>query len=101
MPSGLAAPRRKSRYFYLGIAVGPGSDRWSERSSYLDDPDRSEQNPVLFQAPDNVLWLLWTAQFAGNRIPPFVRYRLSTMADEAEGAIDTLLDQLVPLFASQ
>lgn len=60
-----------------GSRLAPGSDRWSEAVKLSDDPDRSEQNPVLFQAPDNVLWLLWTAQFAGNQDTAIVRYRLS------------------------
>ncbi len=64
-----------------GSRLAPGSDRWSEAVKLCDDPDRSEQNPVLFQAPDNVLWLLWTAQFAGNQdtvhcaLPPLPRWR--------------------------
>lgn len=60
-----------------GSRLAPGSDRWSEAVKLSDDPDRSEQNPVLFQAPDNVLWLLWTAQFAGRHcaLPPLPRWR--------------------------
>lgn len=68
-----------------GSRLAPGSDRWSEAVKLCDDPDRSEQNPVLFQAPDNVLWLLWTAQFAGNQIPPLCATASPTMADEAGG----------------
>ncbi len=76
-----------------GSRLAPGSDRWSEAVKLSDDPDRSEQNPVLFQAPDNVLWLLWTAQFAGNQDTAIVRYRLSHDGGRSWGAIDTLLDQ--------
>ena len=60
-----------------GSRLAPGSDRWSEAVKLSDDPDRSEQNPVLFQAPDQVVWLLWTAQFAGNQDTAIVRYRQS------------------------
>lgn len=49
-----------------GSRLATDSDRWSEAVKLSDDPDRSEQNPVLFQAPDQVVWLLWTAQYAGN-----------------------------------
>src|ERR1700733_14320516 len=33
------------------------SDRWSEAVRLSDDPTRSEQNPILFPAPDGRLWL--------------------------------------------
>ena len=32
---------------------------------------------MLFLAPDNVLWLLWTAQISGNQDTAIVRYRKS------------------------
>ncbi|WIK10424.1 exo-alpha-sialidase [Klebsiella pneumoniae] len=72
-----------------GSRLAPGSDRWSEAVKLSDDPDRSEQNPVLFQAPDNVLWLLWTAQFAGNQDTAIVRYRLSHDGGRSWGAISS------------
>ncbi len=43
-----------------------GSDRWSQPDKLSDDPGRSEQNPILFPAPDGTLWLIWTAQLSGN-----------------------------------
>ncbi len=57
--------------------LAPGADRWSEAVKLSDDPARSEQNPVLFLAPDGVLWLLWTAQLAGNQDTAIVRMRQS------------------------
>ena len=36
----------------------PGADGWTEPVRLSDDPTRSEQNPVLFPAPDGRLWLL-------------------------------------------
>ena len=42
-----------------------------------DDPTRSEQNPILFPAPDGRLWLLHTAQKSGNQDTALVRYRVS------------------------
>ena len=76
-----------------GSRLATDSDRWSEAVKLSDDPDRSEQNPVLFQAPDQVVWLLWTAQYAGNQDTAIVRYRQSHDGGQSWGPIDTLLDQ--------
>lgn len=45
----------------------PGGDRWTEPRRMSDDPDRSEQNPVLFTAPDGAVWLFHTAQPGGRQ----------------------------------
>src|SRR3954447_5437309 len=50
-------------------------DQWSAAEKLSDDPSRSEQNPILFPAPDGRLWLFWTAQKSGNQDTAFVRYR--------------------------
>lgn len=39
-----------------------GSERWTPPVRLSDDPTRSEQNPVLFAAPDGAVHLLYTAQ---------------------------------------
>lgn len=70
-----------------------GSDRWSPAEKLSEDPTRSEQNPVLFLDPDNVLWLLYTAQKSGNQDTAIVRYRQSNDFGRSWGAIHTLLDQ--------
>lgn len=70
-----------------------GSDRWSEAQKLSDDPGRSEQNPVLFLDPDQVLWLLWTAQKSGNQDTAIVRYRQSHDLGQSWGEIKTLLDK--------
>lgn len=70
-----------------------GADTWSEAVKLSDDPTRSEQNPVLFLAPNNVLWLLWTAQISGNQDTAIVRYRQSSDLGQTWGPIDTLLDK--------
>ncbi|MET3600969.1 sialidase family protein [Martelella mangrovi] len=44
-----------------------GAAQWSPACRLTDDPDRSEQNPVLFTAPDGRIWLFNTAQPAGNQ----------------------------------
>lgn len=45
----------------------PGADRWTEPRRMSDDPDRSEQNPVLFTAPDGAVWLFHTSQPGGRQ----------------------------------
>ncbi len=45
----------------------PGADAWGPVTTLSHDPDHSEQNPVLFAAPDGVLYLLHTSQPAGNQ----------------------------------
>lgn len=76
-----------------GSRLLPGSHRWSEAVKLSNDASRSEQNPVLFLAPDNVLWLLWTAQISGNQDTAIVRYRQSKDLGETWGEIATLLDK--------
>lgn len=39
-----------------------GADRWSEPSIISGDPERSEQNPSLFLAPNGEVWAMYTAQ---------------------------------------
>ena len=54
-----------------------GSDRWSDTVKLIDDPTRSEQNPILFPAPDGRLWLIYTSQKGGNQDTAVVRTRTS------------------------
>src|SRR4051794_16396718 len=72
--------------------LSAGGDRWSEPVRLSDDPTRSEQNPILFPAPDGTLWLLWTAQISGNQDTAIVRRRISTDNGKSWGAIETLFD---------
>ncbi len=58
-----------------------------------DDTTRSEQNPVLFAAPDGDLWLLYTAQLSGHQNTSIVRRRISKDQGRTWGAIDTLFDK--------
>lgn len=51
---------------------------WSDSQKISEDVNRSEQNPVLFLTPETKdLWLLFTAQPAGNQDKAVVRYRIS------------------------
>ena len=56
----------------------PGAEVWSEPVQLSNDNTRSEQNPILFVAPNGDVWLLYTAQFAGNQDTSEVRCRVST-----------------------
>ncbi|VUS53420.1 sialidase family protein [Klebsiella spallanzanii] len=76
-----------------GPRLPPASHQWSDAVKLSHDASRSEQNPVLFLAPDNVLWLLWTAQISGNQDTAIVRYRQSTDLGQTWGEIATLLDK--------
>jgi predicted neuraminidase len=65
-------------------------DVWSEPVRLSDDPARSEQNPVLFTAPSGDVWLLYTAQRAGNQDSAEVRRRVSTDGGASWGEPTTL-----------
>lgn len=70
-----------------------GSQQWEPAVKLSDDPNRSEQNPVLFLDPDNTLWLIWTAQLAGNQDTAIVRFRQSQDTGETWNEIQTLIDE--------
>ncbi len=57
--------------------LAPGADRWSEAVRLIDDPTRSEQNPILFPTPEGPLWLVYTSQKSGNQDTAVVRRRVS------------------------
>lgn len=67
-----------------------GSDTWSAPVRLSDDAESSEQNPVLFPAPDGRLLLMWTAQRAGNQDTAVVRVRSSADHGHSWGPIETL-----------
>ena len=66
---------------------------WSAPVKLSDDATRSEQNPILFTAPDGKLWLLHTAQNSGNQDTALVRYRVSDDGGATWGPVGTLFDQ--------
>lgn len=45
----------------------PGASVWGPARALSGDPAHSEQNPVIFTAPDGQLWLFHTAQPSGNQ----------------------------------
>ncbi len=73
--------------------LAAGATAWSEAVRLSDDPTRSEQNPLLFPAPDGTLWLLWTAQVAGNQDTALIRRRISRDDGRSWGPIETLFDE--------
>ena len=70
-----------------------GGNCWTEAVKLSDDASRSEQNPVLFPAPDGKLWLFYTAQKSGNQDTSIVRYRVSPDNGRTWGAINVLFDK--------
>ncbi|MDU2064945.1 MAG: exo-alpha-sialidase [Sporomusaceae bacterium] len=70
--------------------LNQGESVWTEPVKLSDDAGRSEQNPVLFSAPNGDLWLLYTAQKSGNQDTAIVRYRISQDNGYTWGPIETL-----------
>ncbi len=69
-----------------------GADRWGDAVKLSEDPTRSEQNPVLFPAPDGKLHLFWTAQVSGRQDTAIVRHRVSDDDGRTWGPIETAID---------
>ncbi len=69
-----------------------GESAWSDAVIVSEDPARSEQNPVLFLAPNGALWLLYTAQKAGNQDTAIVRCRISEDMGQTWGPVRTLFE---------
>jgi len=67
-----------------------GSAAWSAPVQLSDDAARSEQNPILFPAPDGRLWLIHTAQKSGHQDTAFVRCRISEDNGRTWGPVHTL-----------
>jgi predicted neuraminidase len=57
----------KSDISIFATILTPGAASWGEARLLSRDATRSEQNPVVFTAPDGRLWLFHTAQPAGNQ----------------------------------
>lgn len=70
-----------------------GADTWSAPQKLSDDPTRSEQNPVLFPAPDGRLFLFYTAQLFGNQDTSIVRCRISHDNGRSWGPIAPLFEE--------
>lgn len=56
----------------------PGADAWSAASRVTDDPDHSEQNPVIRSGPDGIT-LFHTSQVSGNQDSSLIKSRVLTI----------------------
>lgn len=72
--------------------LAPGASCWSAAEKLSDDPLRSEQNPLLFVAPDGAVWLLYTSQPSGNQDQSIVKRRISSDGGKTFGPVATLCD---------
>jgi predicted neuraminidase len=72
--------------------LAPGSERWSDVEKLSDDAAKSEQNPLLFVAPDGRVWLLYTSQTAGDQDGAIVKRRISGDGGRTFGPVETLTD---------
>jgi len=79
----------------------PGASQWSAAERLSSDTDRSEQNPILFPAPDGALWLLHTAQTSGHQNTAIVRRRISRDHGRSWGPTETLKDAPPGTFVRQ
>ncbi|MFC0337954.1 Predicted neuraminidase (sialidase) [Kushneria avicenniae] len=73
--------------------LAPGGEHWSEPEKVSDDPTRSEQNPILFDAGHQELWLIYTAQQSGHQDTAIVRRRISHDGGRSWGAIESLFER--------
>lgn len=67
------------------------TDTWTPATRLSDDADRSEQNPLLFVTPAGAVWLIYTAQVAGNQDTAEVRARVSEDGGDTWGAPHTVI----------
>jgi predicted neuraminidase len=72
--------------------LAPGSETWSPAEQLSDDAAKSEQNPLLFVAPDGKVWLLYTSQTSGNQDGSVVKRRISSDGGKSFGPVETLCD---------
>lgn len=73
--------------------LAPGAEQWSAPEKMSDDPAKSEQNPLIFEAPDGKIWLLYTSQTSGNQDGSVVKCRISEDGGKSFGAVRMLCDQ--------
>ncbi len=71
----------KSDISIYASVLAAGASVWGPPQQLSSDPDHSEQNPVLFQAPDGRLLLFHTSQPSGNQDE--CRIRMSEIITDA------------------
>lgn len=72
--------------------LAPGSTTWSAPEKMSDDPAKSEQNPLVFKAPDGKIWLIFTSQTSGNQDGAVVKRQISEDGGLTFGPVDILCD---------
>ncbi|MBW9114313.1 exo-alpha-sialidase [Rhizobium cauense] len=72
--------------------LAPGAKVWSQPEKMSDDPTKSEQNPLIFSAPDGKVWLLYTSQTSGNQDGSIVKCRISADGGKTFGEVRVLCD---------
>jgi predicted neuraminidase len=70
----------------------PGAMQWSQPEKMSDDPSKSEQNPLIFNAPGGDVWLLYTSQTSGNQDGSVVKCRISADGGRTFGKVRVLCD---------
>jgi predicted neuraminidase len=65
----------KSDISIFGSVLAPGGESWNPYAQLSNDPERSEQNPVLWKNGNGLWQLLHTAQPAGNQDECLLRAR--------------------------
>lgn len=74
--------------------LAAGSKQWLAPVKLSEDLERSEQNPVLFQAPNGKLWLFHTSNEPHNQKTSRIVYRISEDRGETWSAAEVLSDGL-------
>jgi predicted neuraminidase len=72
--------------------LAPGAATWSAPEKLSNDATKSEQNPLVFSAPDGKVWLLYTSQTSGNQDGAVVKKRVSTDGGRTFGEPEILCD---------
>lgn len=71
-----------------------GADTWLEPLQLSSDPERSEQNPLLFVTPGGEVWLLHTSNEPHDQSTSRVIRRRSVDNGQSWGEADVLFDHL-------
>ncbi len=78
-----------------------GTDVWTLPQQVSDNPGRSDQNPMFFQAPTGQLWLLFTSQDGGNQDTAIIKRRISEDDGHTWGPETVLFPGQTGLFIRQ
>jgi predicted neuraminidase len=82
----------KSDISIYASTLAPGADRWGPAARLSDDPERSEQNPVLWRNGTGGWQLIHTAQPAGNQDECLLRARPITFDGALSGGVPRNID---------